>query len=239
MNQKIKKELAVIVVMGVLLLALSPLASVRSAAAGVAKTFTIPLTYTNTTGKKASANLTMTYTTASLTKGTVIKLSGLPSDSIYTGANINCGFIEIDSKSGDILTYKLFGGTNGTAYSNGSVSYTMQNANAGATLTIGLNQNNTGNPSDGYYLLDESGLVADVYTGKFINESTAPATTNTTATTSIDLSGLANASVNNSEFNAKAYYENNVDLQSAIGPDAQALYNHWVNYGKAEGRKAK
>ncbi|MBE5829083.1 MAG: hypothetical protein E7305_06435 [Butyrivibrio sp.] len=45
--------------------------------------------------------------------------------------------------------------------------------------------------------------------------------------------------VNNAEFNAKVYYDSNPDLQTAIGADAQALYNHWVQYGKAEGRKAK
>ena len=217
-----------------MILIFSPLASVKSKAAGVAKTFSVPLTYINTAGKNVSVNLTMTYTTASLTKGTVIKLSGLPSDSMSTGEKINCGFVEIDSKSGDTLTYQLFGGTNGKAYSNGTVSYTMQNTNAGAALTIGANRDRKDNPSDGYYLLDESGLVVDVYTGKAINELKTAS-----ETTSNNVSDLANASVNNSEFNAKTYYENNVDLQTSIGADAQALYNHWVKYGKAEGRKAK
>jgi len=50
---------------------------------------------------------------------------------------------------------------------------------------------------------------------------------------------LKNSSVNTADFNAYVYYTNNVDLQTAIGADANALYNHWQQYGKAEGRKAK
>lgn len=234
MNQKIKRHFLLTVVIGVLLLALVPLTSINSRAADQIKTFIVPLTYTNTAGKNVSVNLMIKYTTESLTKGTVITVSGLPTDSISTGANINCGFVEINSKTGDIMTYQLFGGTNGTAYSNGTITYTMQNSNAGAALTIGANKNREGNPSDGYYLLDESGIIGDLYTGKIINGTATSSTT-----TSNDSSDLANASINNAEFNAKVYYDNNPDLQTAIGADAQALYNHWVNYGKAEGRKAK
>lgn len=50
---------------------------------------------------------------------------------------------------------------------------------------------------------------------------------------------LKNASVNTSDFNAYIYYSNNPDLQAAIGADATALYEHWITYGKSEGRIAK
>ena len=43
----------------------------------------------------------------------------------------------------------------------------------------------------------------------------------------------------NSEFNATAYYNRYPDLQAAFGTNAQALYNHWITYGKSEGRNAK
>ncbi len=59
------------------------------------------------------------------------------------------------------------------------------------------------------------------------------------ASKAADTSSLANASVNNEEFNAKVYYDRYPDLQATIGADAKALYNHWITYGKVEGRIAK
>ena len=56
---------------------------------------------------------------------------------------------------------------------------------------------------------------------------------------SANTDALKTASVNNAEFNAYTYYSSYPDLQAAIGADAQKLYEHWSNYGKAEGRKAK
>lgn len=44
---------------------------------------------------------------------------------------------------------------------------------------------------------------------------------------------------NTEEFNAYAYYTNNVDLQTAIGADGDKLLKHYNEYGKAEGRVAK
>lgn len=43
---------------------------------------------------------------------------------------------------------------------------------------------------------------------------------------------------NNGEFNAYDYYMNYGDLRSAYGTDADALYNHYCNIGRAEGRIA-
>ena len=44
---------------------------------------------------------------------------------------------------------------------------------------------------------------------------------------------------NTKEFNAYAYYVNNVDLQTAIGANGDALLKHYNDYGKKEGRIAK
>ena len=41
------------------------------------------------------------------------------------------------------------------------------------------------------------------------------------------------------EYDAQTYYNNNPDLQAALGTDGNALIKHYVEYGKAEGRKAK
>ena len=42
---------------------------------------------------------------------------------------------------------------------------------------------------------------------------------------------------NTDEFNATAYYTRYPDLRLAFGQNAKALYDHWIAYGKAEGRK--
>ena len=44
---------------------------------------------------------------------------------------------------------------------------------------------------------------------------------------------------NTAEFNAYAYYINNIDLQTAIGADGDKLLKHYTDFGKAEGRIAK
>ncbi len=37
-------------------------------------------------------------------------------------------------------------------------------------------------------------------------------------------------------FDAEYYAQSNPDVAAAVGTDANALYQHYVNYGKAEGR---
>ena len=41
-----------------------------------------------------------------------------------------------------------------------------------------------------------------------------------------------------SVFDADYYYNNNGDVANALGKDAQALFNHFINYGMSEGRQA-
>ncbi len=47
------------------------------------------------------------------------------------------------------------------------------------------------------------------------------------------------AEYNTEEFDAAAYYSRYPDLRLAFGQNAKALYDHWITYGKAEGRKAR
>ena len=44
---------------------------------------------------------------------------------------------------------------------------------------------------------------------------------------------------NTKDFNAYVYYTKNLDLQTAIGANGDALLKHYNDYGKAEGRVAK
>ena len=39
-------------------------------------------------------------------------------------------------------------------------------------------------------------------------------------------------------FDAEYYAQQNPDVVAAMGKDVQTLYRHYLNYGKAEGRKA-
>ena len=48
----------------------------------------------------------------------------------------------------------------------------------------------------------------------------------------------ATQATNNVEFNAKFYADTYPDLKAAFGYDEQALYNHYIQSGKAEGRIA-
>jgi hypothetical protein len=43
---------------------------------------------------------------------------------------------------------------------------------------------------------------------------------------------------NGEAFDAEYYAEANPDVKAALGTDEQALYSHYVNFGKAEGRRA-
>lgn len=59
-----------------------------------------------------------------------------------------------------------------------------------------------------------------------------------TATESKEVQALKTYKGNTTTFNAYDYYINNVDLQTAIGADGDALLKHYNEHGKAEGRIA-
>ena len=72
---------------------------------------------------------------------------------------------------------------------------------------------------------------------KLNSASAAPAAQANTTNASVE--ALKTYKGNTEEFNAYAYYINNVDLQTAIGADGDKLLKHYNEYGKAEGRVAK
>ena len=69
----------------------------------------------------------------------------------------------------------------------------------------------------------------------------APSTAATTTTSTSDkkVEALKSYKKNSSEFNAYNYYSRYTDLQSAIGPNGDALLKHWNEFGKKEGRIGK
>lgn len=58
------------------------------------------------------------------------------------------------------------------------------------------------------------------------------------AAESAEVTALKTYKGNTAEFNAYVYYKNNVDLQTAIGANGDALLKHYNEYGKKEGRIA-
>ena len=213
---------------GIAMTILFSLSSITAFAAS--STFALPVKYTNTSSAVTTSNVTLTLDSQSIKKGSTIKLTSIPADTAINKGYENVNFVEMDTQY-NILNQAVYG-DKGSAISKGSVSYKLK-SNPALVLVIFGSRNDANNQSvyDAMYGVGSDGSVLDMVNGTVISASTSVSVNN--------LSMLENASVNNSEFNAKTYYENNVDLQTSIGADAQALYNHWVKYGKAEGRKAK
>ena len=84
-------------------------------------------------------------------------------------------------------------------------------------------------------------LAATMVFGVFAPAKVALAagtTASATATESKEVQALKTYKGNTTTFNAYDYYINNVDLQTAIGADGDALLKHYNEHGKAEGRVA-
>ena len=201
-----------------------------------AVSYTLPVNYYTSPTNSTTANVTVTMSTKTLKKGTVINLSGVPSGCV----NYNGGYEQVDidevNSAGDYISEASYGGDATTPITNGTVSYKVKNNVARIFIRFGNWSTGFEGGYDACFSIDKSGNAFDFVTQTKI--AATPVTATSTAA-STDSSSLANASVNNSEFNAKTYFDNYADLQTAIGPNAQALYDHWVKFGKAEGRKAK
>ena len=200
-------------------------------AADSGKSYTLSFTYYTSQTQSATANVTMTVSTDKIKKGTVITLTGIPNGSFNNGGGYeNVDFAQRDSNYNDYYE-KSFGGESKTKIKDGKVTYTVQSGSYPVMIWFGAWDDGWSGGMDAVFTISMDGTVTDM--------ANAVVSPNATAAATADTSSLANASVNNAEFNAKVYYDNNPDLQTAIGADAQALYKHWQTYGKAEGRKAK
>lgn len=85
---------------------------------------------------------------------------------------------------------------------------------------------------------EQARKTGNSYVPKFILDGQSAAQ-NINAAAVSDAEPLKSYAGNTEEFNAYMYYTSNPDLQTAIGADGIALYNHWLQFGKAEGRIAK
>ena len=201
-----------------------------------AVSYTLPVNYYTSPTNSTTANVTVTMSTKTLKKGTVINLSGVPSGCVnYDGGYEQVDIEEINS-AGKYISTASFGGDATTPITNGTVSYKVKNNISEIVIIFGSWFSGFEGGMDASFTMDKSGTLLNNITNTVINATPVTATSTAAST---DSSSLANASVNNSEFNAKTYFDNYADLQTAIGPNAQALYDHWVKFGKAEGRKAK
>ena len=93
--------------------------------------------------------------------------------------------------------------------------------------------------------MNDFGLAVQLWkTIPYPTQKKAPAkttaATTTTSTSDKKVEALKSYKKNSSEFNAYNYYSRYTDLQSAIGPNGDALLKHWKNeFGKKEGRIGK
>lgn len=244
MKKALSKRVISILMGGIIALALfiSPVFSETSFAAD-AVSYTLAFKYFPEPEKAATSNITMTISSPTLKKGTVITLSGIPSGCcMYDGGYEQVDIEECNSAK-DLITSSSFGsiptsmGDPTIPIKNGTISYKLKNNASYVSVRFGSWTEGFGGSGgmDACYTIYKSGKLFLHVAENQVEIIGTTAATPTTATPS----SLANASVNNSEFNAQTYYDNYADLQAAIGPNAQALYDHWVKYGKAEGRKAK
>ncbi len=79
-------------------------------------------------------------------------------------------------------------------------------------------------------------MTMGVFTTNYVTSYAANGTTATAVDTKVE--ALKTYKGNTKDFNAYDYYMNNTDLQTAIGPDGEALLEHYNEYGKKEGRIA-
>ena len=247
MKKALSKRVISILMGGILALALfmSPVFSETSFAAD-AVSYTLAFKYFPEPEKAATSNITMTISTATLKKGTVITLSGVPSGCyMYDGGYEQVDIEESDSAN-NLISSTYFGSIPTSIdeptipIKNGTISYKLKNNASRVSVRFGSWSEGFGGSGgmDACYSIYKSGKVFLHVAENQVEVKGTSGIAAATATTTTP-SSLANASVNNSEFNAQTYYDNYADLQAAIGPNAQALYDHWVKYGKAEGRKAK
>lgn len=191
----------------------------------IAVSKTIPLTYTNSSNVQTTANITISLSSTTLKKGTIVTVSGLPTDDLVyslNGAQYSIKIGQCNINNGmyydNVISYggSYYYGYHNTAYSaDGTVRFQLVN-NSPVKIIFGSRLETYGNFTshiydDMYYI----GTNGSLYQSELI---TSP--------------------LNNSEFNAFVYYMYNPDLQAYIGEKPQALYNHWVKSGKAENRKA-
>ena len=82
--------------------------------------------------------------------------------------------------------------------------------------------------------LKAKGVLALTLAGLMLVSSAAPVAAEPTTVYAAD----RRAEIEKSLYNAEYYAKANEDVAVALNGDPTALYNHWLNYGKAEGRNA-
>jgi len=82
--------------------------------------------------------------------------------------------------------------------------------------------------------LKAKGVLALTLAGLMLVSSAAPAAAKPTTVYAND----RRAEIEKSLYNAEYYAKANEDVAVALNNDPEALYQHWLNYGKAEGRNA-
>lgn len=167
----------------------------------------------------------------------VLSVSRKPQIYLYTDAN---SMIIVPHEFGhalDCLSGYLTGKYNQVGISGSKEWNDILNRNTGAlknidghaSTSVGLGSNEAFAEAFRLYCTNPNGLNAacpEVY--NFISAQIAKYAGGVTAS--------SNTGVTKKNFDAKAYADTYPDLKAAFGYDKNALWNHYINYGKAEGR---
>lgn len=153
---------------------------------------------------------------AMITAFAILVSIGIPSSTVYAASGDTVVYI---TKTGE-----CYHSSGCSSLRKSKIETTLQSA-----IDRGYRACSKCNPG----MLDTSGQTSST--------KSATVTTSITTKTTVDsaIEALKTYKGNTSEFNAYAYYINNVDLQTAIGADGDKLLKHFNDFGKAEGRKAK
>ena len=165
-----------------------------------------------------TVNVQATLSTPTLQQGTVVTLTGIPTDSIYFEVD---DFYTVEFAEGGSLVKTYGGWYNGDPYENGTITYVMQTGEPTLKITFGSWRQKEANGLDSYYVINADGTM----TGSCYEANDPDRYAMFGEGYNVYLETFV---LNSDQFNALSYYMDNPDLQTQIGPNPQNLYNHWL-----------
>ena len=208
------------------------------AAANTGMAFNAPLNYFYTFDEDKTINIVISTSTTTLQKGTILTISGLPTDAANWATYNELYSVEISQSYFGNYNHenqKSYGGESGVIYNNGTVVYTLT-SDSPVEIIFGGWAGDLEGGLDESYTISTNGVLAGSGLGTYFDEFGTVVTFDEEE--EYENYHLSKFVLNSSDFNALSYYLNNPDLQTSIGANPQDLYNHWITVGKSEGRKA-
>ena len=234
-----KKSISLSLVLVIAAFFVAPWNSILSQATGV-KVYNAPIVYYNANyNSDRTCNITISLSTDTIGKGTIVTVKGMPAEYTYTENDYRVIFYEYTDSSEEYFSYSLYGNPNielnPIVYANNTINYRIKNDVSRITIGFG-GYADAGEGTYIDYTIYKDGTIEQEQHLFNINDEYNDL--EDIGYISWEEYVLSKFDLNSSVFNAYAYYLNNPDLASLYGANPQDLYNHWVNRGKTEGRVA-